>query len=178
MDDVVYDADPVVSGNECRNFLGIIAATRLDIADNTLNRPRPTPDAVYRILGTPNFTLHGIMMALTTAVGTEAPSGSQVTSPALTCNGTDTSGGCINHTGGVIAKSYALTSSAAGRGLIENRTMDPCQAQKYNRRPPFFPLTGKYVDYKAYEIDPRDTNTWTKIKTYLARLRGNNRQVP
>ena len=178
VDDVVYDADPVVSGNECRNFLGIIAAGGLAVADNAINRPRPSPNGTYQFLGSPNFTLHGIMMSLTSTVGVEAPAGSEVTSPALACNGTNTSGGCINHTGGVIAKSYALTSNAAGQGLIENRTADPCQAQQKNRRPPFFPLTGKYVDYKSYEPDTRDTDTWAEVKTYLARLRGNNRKVP
>ncbi len=178
IDDLVYDSDPLASGNQCRNFLGIISGDVVDIADNAMNRPRPTPDGVYRFLGTPNFTLHGIMMSLTGDVGVEAPTGNQVTSPAIACNGTNTSGGCINHTGGVVAKVYTLTSSAAGRGLIENRTLDPCQAQQANRRPPFFPLTGRYEDYKSYEVDPRDANTWAKIKTYLARLRGNGRAVP
>jgi hypothetical protein len=51
-------------------------------------------------------------------------------------------------------------------------------AQATNRRPPFFPLTGKYVDYKWSEVDPQIASTWTMIKTYLARLRGNNRAVP
>lgn len=178
INDVVYDADPLASGNQCRNFLGIISGGEIAVADNAMNRPRPTPDGTYRFLGTPNFTLHGIMMSLTSTVGVEAPSGSEATSPSQACNGTNTSGGCLNHTGGVIAKSYALTSSAAGRGLIENRTRDPCQAQATNRRPPFFPLTGKYVDYKQYDVDPRQASTWSMVKTYLARLRGNNRAVP
>lgn len=58
--------------------------------------------------------------------------------------------------------------------------MEPArrQAQDTNRLPPFFPLTGRYADYEASEVDTRTTDTWAEIKTYLARLRGNNRAVP
>jgi hypothetical protein len=117
-------------------------------------------------------------MSLTNNVGVEAAAGSQVTSPALTCNGTNTSGGCINHTGGVITKVYTAVNIGAGTGFIENRSPDPCQQQQKNRRPPHFPLTGRYADYKASEVDPRTTSTWAMIKTYYSRLRGNNRPVP
>jgi hypothetical protein len=178
VDDLMYDEDPTGSGNLCRNLLGLIAGTGVSVADNATNRPRPDPGGTYRFLGTPNYTLHGIVMALTNSVGVEAPSGAQVTSPAIACSGTNTSGGCLNLTGGAITKIYAVTTTASGTGFIENRTVDPCQAQQTNRRPPHFPLTGRYADYKWYDIDSRGADTWGEVKTYLSRLRGNNRPVP
>lgn len=178
INDLVYDRDPAASDALCRNFLGIIAASKIEIADAAMNRPRPDPGGTWRFLGSPNYTLHGIMMSLTGDVGVESPSGNQVLATPLTCNGTNTSGGCINHTGGLVAKSYVATTTGSGRGLIENRTYDPCQARATNRRPPFFPLTGRYETYKAYEADPRQTGTWTQVKAYLARIRGSNRAVP
>jgi hypothetical protein len=75
-------------------------------------------------------------------------------------------------------KVFHRTYGVAGTGLKRSLTPDPCQAQQTNRRPPFFPLTGRYVDYKWYDVDTREADTWTEIKTYLARLRGNNRKVP
>ncbi|MCC7195194.1 MAG: hypothetical protein IT356_06535 [Gemmatimonadaceae bacterium] len=179
IDDVVYDGDPTAPGNLCRNFLGLIGARGVDIADNALNRPRPDPGGTYRFLGTPDFTLHGIVMSLAAPFTVEGWSNSQATSPALSCNGVSSSGGCINHTGGVIAKYYAATTSGPSSGLVENRTYDPCQAQPANRRPPYFPLTGRYTDYKSYELDTRRLATWPAVKAYLARLRGGTeRAVP
>lgn len=176
VDDLVYDADPTSSGNECRNFLGIIAASGLTVADNALNRPRPDPGSTWRFFGTPHYTIHGILMALSGSVGVESASGTE--SASISCNGTTTSGGCLNHTGGVITKVFAASNAGAGSGFIDNRTRDVCQEQQLNRRPPFFPLTGKYADYKEYDVDPRNASTWTLIKTYVARLRGANRKVP
>lgn len=73
---------------------------------------------------------------------------------------------------------FQQPNNGAGTGLIRNLTRDPCQDQATNRRPPFFPLTGKYVDYKWYDVDPRNASTWSAIKRYFAALRGNNRAVP
>jgi hypothetical protein len=188
VDDLVYDKDPTASDALCRNFLGVIADTSIKVANSALNFPRrdPATTATYRFLGSPNFTVHGALLALSTSTTTnrhgtiavEDSSINVVVSPTLTCNGTNTSGGCFNHTGSEAMKLFHQTSGATGTGLVRNVTVDPCMAQATNRRPPFFPLTGKYFEYKAYEADPRETDTWTEIKTYLARLRGNNRQVP
>ena len=190
--DVVYDQDPVASAALCRNFLGLITDAHIKVANNALNFPRRDPGATYRFLGTPNFNLHAAAMALSTTTSTssaanirahgtvaiEDSSTTAVMPTAISCNGTSTSGGCWNHTGGATMKVYHQTSAGAGTGLVRNMTRDPCQARQTNRRPPFFPLTGRYVDYKASEVDPRESDTWAEIKTYLARLRGNNRKVP
>lgn len=192
IDDLVYDKDPLESSALCRNMLGIIADTNVKIANSPLNFPRRDPSALatYRFMGTPNYTLDAIVLALSTTTSTSSASSirghgtvnvEDSTSNGvggLTCNGVSTSGGCWYHTGGAIMKVYHQSTGAAGTGLLRSVTRDPCQSQATNRRPPFFPLTGRYVDYKAYEADPRTTSTWTMIKTYLARLRGNNRAVP
>ena len=77
-----------------------------------------------------------------------------------------------------INRLFRETHTSAGRGLIRNSTPGPCMAQATHRRPPFFPLRGRYADSKWSEIDPQIASTWAMIKTYLAGLRGNNRPVP
>jgi hypothetical protein len=188
IDDLVYDQDPTTPDALCRNFLGVIADTNIKVANNAINFPRRDPGGAtnYRLLGTPNYTLHGLLLALSTSTTTsrhgtiavEDSSISATLSPVLTCNGTNTSGGCLNHVGGEVMRTFHQVNGAAGTGLVRNLTRDPCQEQATNRRPPFFPLTGKYVDYKWYDVDPRNASTWSAIKTYLAALRGKNRAVP
>jgi len=178
-DDVVYDKDPVDPAAYCRNMLGLISAQSMSIANNALNFPRPDVGPVaFRFLGTPNFTLHATTMALSGSSTVEDSTVALVMSPAITCNGANTSGGCLNQTGGMITKIWQPTHTNAGTGLIRNLMQDPCQDRDANRRPPFFPLTGRYVDYKAYEAYSRTTSTWPMIKTYYSRLRGSNRAVP
>src|SRR3990172_1455621 len=177
IDDLVYDQDPVILTAICRNFLGIIAQNNVMIADNALNRPRPdsattTPAAAvaWRFFGSPQATLHMVTMSLTGTVGVENYAGTQVTSPAVQCQGYPQSGGCINQTGGVIEKLISATYNGNNTGFRENRSVDPCQLT--NRRPPFFPATGRYLDNKYFEIDPVNVDTWTEVKNFYSRLRG------
>jgi hypothetical protein len=190
VDDLVYDQDPTASGNLCRNLLGIVSDSSIKVASSPINFPRRTPDAnatpVYAQMGTPHFNLHGIAMSISPSlsstltrrgiVGIEDSTTDGV--GGLTCNGTSSSGGCLNHTGGAIMKVWQGTTGGAGQGLIRNLTPDPCTQQQTNRRPPFFPLTGKFIDYRWSDADTRENDTWTEIKAYYARLRGNNRAVP
>ena len=190
VDDVVYDKDPTASDALCRNLLGLIADTSIKVANSAINFPRREPSltATYRFLGTPNFTVHGALLALSASnanvrahgtITAEDSSINAAVSPTLACNGTNSSGGCFNHTGSEAMKIFHQMNAGSGTGLVRNLTRDPCLSQSTsNRRPPFFPLTGRYVDYQWLDADPRITSTWTQIKTYLARLRGNNRQVP
>jgi len=170
IDDTVYDQDPTSITAICRNFLGIIAQNNIMIADNALQRPRPDPGGTWRFLASPHATLHMVTMSLTGTVGVENFTGTQTTSPSVQCQGNSMSGGCINQTGGVIQKYLTATYSSGTSGFRENRTVDPCQLT--NRKPPFFPMTGKYLDNKYYEIDPVNVDTWTQVKAFYARLRG------
>jgi hypothetical protein len=192
IDDLVYDRDPTASDAKCRNMLGIIADTSIKIANSPINFPRrdPSSTATYRFLGTPNFNLHGFALALSTTTSTSSSANirghgtvavedsSSNAVGGLTCNGVSTSGGCWFHTGGAIMKVYHQSTGATGTGLLRSLTVDPCASMDTNRRPPYFPLTGRFLDYKAYEVDPRTTSTWAMIKTYFASLRGFGRKVP
>ena len=72
VDDLVYDQDPTTPDALCRNFLGVIADTNIKVANNAINFPRRDPGGAtnYRLLGTPNYTLHGILLALSTSTTT------------------------------------------------------------------------------------------------------------
>jgi hypothetical protein len=170
IDDLVYDQDPGAS--LCRNFLGIIARDDIMITDNAMNRPKWINNGAAYLLGTPHYTLHGITLSLTGTVGVENYAGSIQTSPSITCGGAgnNTSGGCINQTGGVIEQVISATFAGNGTGLRENRTVDPCQ--KTNRKPPFFPETGRFLDNKFYEIDPTVVSTPAQIAAFYQSLRG------
>ena len=170
IDDLTYDQNPVSS--ICRNFLGIIGRDNIMITNNSMNRPKSinTSGAAY-LMGTPHYTLHGITMSLTGTVGVESYAGNLQTSPSITCGaGNTTSGGCINQTGGVIEQVIAATYAGSGTGLRENRTVDPCQ--KTNRRPPFFPQTGRFLDNKYYELDPVNIESPEQIRALFNSLRG------
>jgi hypothetical protein len=170
VDDMVYDQNPTNTAFICRNFLGLIANGDIMIADAAMNRPRPDAGGTMRFLAPDmNFVLNAVTMSLIGQVGVENYSGNQTV--GATCGaGNTTSGGCINQTGGVIHKVPVATFSGSNTGLRENRTVDPCQLT--NRKPPFFPMTGRYLDNKYYEIDPANVDTWTQVKAFYARLRG------
>lgn len=170
INDLTYDQNPATA--ICRNFLGVIARDDIMITDNSMNRPKAynTFGAAF-LLGTPNFTLQGITMSLTGTVGVENYAGNLQTSPVITCGaGNNTSGGCINQTGGVIEQVISATYAGTGTGLRENRSVDPCQ--KTNRRPPFFPATGRYLDNKYFELDPVTIETPAQIRALFNGLRG------
>ena len=169
IDDLVYDQNPTSLTAICRNFLGIIARDNVMISDNSMNRPRQDPNGTWRFLAPDmNAVLNMVTMSLTGTVGVENWAGNQMA--GASCTGFPQSGGCINQTGGVIEKLMTATYAGNNTGLRENRTVDPCQLT--NRRPPFFPSTGRYLDNKYYEIDPVNVDTWTEVKNFYARLRG------
>jgi hypothetical protein len=171
IDDLVYDQNPTVIANLCRNFLGIIARDNVMISDNSMNRPRQDPSGNWVFLGPDmNMVLNMVTMSLTGTVGVENWGGNQMA--GASCTGHPQSGGCINQTGGVIHKVTTPTYAGDNTGLRENRTVDPCQLT--NRRPPFFPTTGRYIDNKYYEIDPVNVDTWAQVKAFYQRLRGHS----
>ncbi len=173
---LVYDQVPNASTALCRNFLGIIAGQNVLATNNALQRPRPMPNGTVIWLGSPNFSLDAVTMALNGTVGIEdgynwpvtSPGGP--TSPIAVCGAFTQSGGCINQIGGVIEQYISVTYLNNNTGYRENRSVDPCQLT--NQRPPFFPATGRYLDNKYYEIDPTLVDTWTKVKYFFESLRG------
>ena len=173
IDDVQYDQNPTIVANLCRNFLGMIARDSVMIADNSMNRPRPDAGGTMRFLAQNiNSEIHAVQMSILGTVGAESPGTGPVTATANLCNGVGTasSGGCINTIGGVIMQSLSAVYGGANTGFRTNRNVDPCQLT--NRKPPFFPMTGRYLDNKYYEIDPVNVDTWTQVKNFYAKLRG------
>jgi len=169
IDDLVYDQNPSNLAYVCRNFLGIIARDSVMISDNAINRPRPDASGTWRFLGPDmNWVANMVTMSLLGTVGVENYAGNQMAGG--TCQGYPQSGGCINQTGGVIHKYLSATYAGNNTGLRENRTVDPCQLT--NRKPPFFPMTQRYLDNKYYEIDPVNVDTWSQVKAFYTRLRG------
>ena len=75
----------------------------------------------YRLLGTPNYTLHGILLALSTSTttsrhGTIAIEDSSITaSVSLTCNGVHL-GRLPEPRGGEIMRVFHPTTGASGKG--------------------------------------------------------------
>lgn len=173
IDDLLYDQDPATA--VCRNFLGLIASGQIMVADNSMNRPRTLPGGTTRFLA-PNlhFNLNAVALSLSGDFGVEGwnngPSIGAGVQRTL-CNGTSVSGGCIQQTGGTINRRFVnATTGGAGRGLKENRSVDPCQLT--NRKPPFFPVTGRYMDNKYYEVDPNSIETAADVRALYQRLRG------
>jgi hypothetical protein len=179
IDDLRYDRDPAAPDALCRNFLGIIARDNIMVADNTLNRPRvlatpaTTAGNTLFLASDRDFFLDGITMSLTGTVGVENFAGSTRTNPASMCpksSSNATSGGCLNQTGGVIQQVISATYAGSGTGLMENRTVDPCQLT--NRKPPYFPSTGRFLESKHFEVDPNAIGSLDDILAFFSRLRG------
>ena len=70
-------------------------------------------------------------------------------------NSAQTSGGCINQAGGVIQRVISATFAGGYTGVAENRGKGGCLQVG---SPPYFPLTGRYLDNEFYEIDPAQFN--------------------
>jgi len=161
IDDLTYVTNPA-SLPICQNLLGIITGGNMWIANNSINRPRRvngTGTANTRFFDSDqDFFLHAVTLvgvANTTATfGVEAlsqgPSTGRLCTP-VPPNSAQTSGGCINQAGGVIQRRISATFSGGFTGFAENRVKDACLDVD---SPPFFPLTGRYLDNEFYEIDP------------------------
>ena len=160
IDDLTYVTNPA-SLPICQNLLGIITTNNLMITDNNINRPRQMDGS-----GTPmrflddnqDFFLHGVTMSglsnMSATFGVEAynsgPNAGRQCTPVAGYTVT-TSGGCINQSGGVIHRAITATFAGTGTGFAENRLKDACLDVD---SPPYFPLTGRYIDNEFYEIDP------------------------
>ncbi len=160
-DDLVYVTNPA-SLPICQNLLGIITGGNLNIIDGVMTRPRRVDGA-----GTGNtrffddnqdFFLHAV--SLTGVINTSAVTGVENFSIGPTTGRqctpvagytVTTSGGCISQSGGVITRALTATFAGANTGFAENRVKDACLDVD---SPPYFPLTGRYLDNEFYEIDP------------------------
>ncbi|MEO7963314.1 MAG: hypothetical protein ABIT38_05320 [Gemmatimonadaceae bacterium] len=173
VDDLTYVTNPA-SLPICQNLLGIITGQNIWIADNDINRPRyldGTGTTNARFLDdNQDFFLHGVTLigvANTSATfGVEAlstgPNAARQCIP-VSPYAANTSGGCINQTGGVIQRKITGTFTNNWDGFAENRVKDACLDVD---SPPYFPLTGRYLDNEFYEIDPQQFNSMGVAQFY------------
>lgn len=160
IDDLVYAQDP--STVLCANLLGVLADGNQMIADNAINSPqRAAVGFPYRwtdgndngMLTSHDFVFHGVMMSRTGTIGVENfgahPEHLQ------NCGVANSGRGCIRQAGGVIQNQISATFTNSGDGYGENRSVDQCMNQE---SPPYFPVTGRYLDNRFYEMDPARFN--------------------
>jgi len=167
VDDLVYAQDPAAV--LCANLLGVLSDMDQEIADNAINSPqRAGSGAVYRwtdgnlngMLTANDFVFHGVMMSRTGSVTVE--NFSSHAEGLKSCNGAATGRGCIVQAGGVIQNTMSATYAGGGTGYGENRSVDACLTQM---SPPYFPVTGRYLDNRFYEMDPGRFNVVTLFQT-------------
>lgn len=173
IDDLVYVSNPA-SLPICQNLLGIITGQNMWIANTALNRPRfmdGTAAANGRFMDdNQDFFLHAVTLngVVNTAAtfGVESyntgPDAGRQCTPVAGYTGTF-SGGCIAQSGGVIERQITATFAGSGTGFAENRVKDACLDVD---SPPYFPLTGRYLDNEFYEIDPAVFNAMGVAQFY------------
>ena len=165
IDDLTYVTNPA-SLPICQNLLGIITGQNIWVTDNVINRPRyvdGTAVADTRFFDeNQDFFLHAVTLVgvsnTSATFGVQnlgnGPSTGRLCTPVAGYS-SQTSGGCINQAGGVIVRNITATFSGGYTGFAENRAKDACLDVD---SPPYFPLTGRYVDNEFYEIDPAQFN--------------------
>ena len=163
IDDLTYVTNPA-SLPICQNLLGIITGSHLWISDNNINRPRTIdPLGVSFLDDNQDFFLHAVTLSGVTnnlaTFGVEnwggGPSNGRQCTPVAGST-VVTSGGCIAQSGGVILRNITATFAGSNTGFAENRVKDACLDVD---SPPYFPLTGRYLDNEFYEIDPAVFNS-------------------
>jgi hypothetical protein len=165
IDDLRYFTTPGAAGasapsdaSNCHDILGVVSDADIVIADNGIMTPQQifNGSSAFRSLGSadgsPDATVHGIMMTLGTSWTVENYSTASTTNPALTCGTTDASRGCLFLVGGLIQVNRGIVGTGAGNtGYIKKYNYDICAVLT---PPPFFPTTGVFKNNRYVEIDP------------------------
>jgi hypothetical protein len=151
LDDVTYATDPAQTARMagiCQDILGIIATRDVIVADNAINTP--VNNGGWRMYDDgPGLNLHSIIMTLNTSFRVENYGSGP--SNALLCGTTPRGRGCLNLTGGLIMQARGAVGTSGGTGFMKRYSYDRCGLVK---PPPYFPLTGRFLDNRYYEIDP------------------------
>lgn len=147
LDDVRYANDPVMG---CHDMLGLIADDDVVIADNAINTPQMVANGVWQAMDdSPDFYLHGVMMALGTSF--RAENHDRAPTDATGCDGTANGRGCIYLSGGIIQDSRGPVGQSNGTGFAKRYSYDHCAVVN---PPPHFPTTGRLQDNRYIELDP------------------------
>jgi hypothetical protein len=167
VDDVVYAQDP--SAVLCANLFGVLSDGQQTIADNAINSPqRASGGKPYRwsdgndngMLTANDFVFHGVMMSRTGTIAVENFGAHPEN--LKHCGAANSGRGCIRQAGGVIQDNISATFTNSGDGYGENRSVDQCMTQE---SPPYFPVTGRYLDNRFYEMDPARFNVTTLFQS-------------
>jgi hypothetical protein len=168
IDDLVYQTNPA-SLPICQNLLGIITGDDAWLSDNAINRPRRITSGTTQFLDdNQDFFLHAVVLAgVNNSAGSfrtenynAGPSANRMCT--ATASAVQTSGGCINQAGGVIERTISATFAGGWTGFAENRVKDACLDVD---SPPYFPLTGRYMNNEFYELDPATFNVAQLYRT-------------
>ena len=170
--------DPITAA--CTDQLGLVATGDILVVTGLTSRTRRVASGgggLSKALGgEPRFSINGTLMSLTGTVGVETPSSTMGSSAAqLPCpdngsNSTDSNGGCLAVSGGMIMRTYSQLYNGTDTGFRYYGTSDRCQST--TRRPPFFPLTNRYTFLRTLSLVPTEVNTPAKIRALLMRLKG------
>lgn len=170
IDDLVYAQDP--SAVLCANLLGVLTDENQTILDNAINSPsRAGAGKPFRwsdgddngMITSHDFVFHGVMMSRTGTIAVENFSAHPEN--LQHCGAANSGRGCIRQAGGVIQNVISATFTNSGDGYGENRSVDQCLTQQ---SPPYFPVTGRYLDNRFYEMDPARFNVTTLFQTLQA----------
>jgi len=186
VDRVTHYTNPhALTGEACADQLGIVAVGDVLVVSGMMNRLRrvgapggfPVISTFAEHMGGEGrFAANGAWMSLTGTVGVEhaavtmGATADQLRCPDDAGTGTRSNGGCLALTGGAIMRTYSSLYSGTATGFRYLGAPDRCQST--NQRPPFFPLTNRFVRVRTLEIEPSLANNPTKIRALLMRLKG------
>lgn len=163
IDDLRYAHDPGTGADaQCKtsDMLGMIAANDIVVADNAINTPNTVGGDTYRVLDdTKDLFVHSVVMAMKESF--KVQNYNTGPSSATNCEGKANGRGCLYLTGGIIQLRRGTVGLLSGEGYIKRYSYDRCAA---DAPPPYFPVTGRYIDNMYLEIDPVNFNVVNYFK--------------
>lgn len=168
VDNMYYATTPDPASNQCFDIMGIVSGGDIMPADNALLVPQNTVNPgnnqnVQKTLGTTTDTwIYSTVMALGNSWGAQNYNVTPANVSAQTVCGTTTMvRGCLYLYGSLIQKQRKAVSQnggGVGTGYAKRYSYDRCVLQT---PPPYFPVTGRFVENRYYEMDPQRFNLTT-----------------
>jgi hypothetical protein len=162
IDDLRYANDPGAGGvvtGACQDMLGMIAANDIVVADNLINTPEEVGYSYKFFDDTKDLFVHSVLMALNQSFRVENYSAAP--DDATTCETKSSGRGCLYLTGGIIQVRRGAVGLTSGEGYVKRYSYDRCAA---DAPPPYFPVTGRYVENAYLEVDPASFDVETMFK--------------
>ncbi|MEO7085217.1 MAG: hypothetical protein ABI442_07320 [Gemmatimonadaceae bacterium] len=157
LDDLTYANNP--GAGVCKDIIGLIAGTNVQVADNGLNTPQydkvgtgsPASGYLLRSMDndTPDLYLDAVIMTLGTSFYVQNYGGGPTDGGS--CGGVTNGRNCLYLTGGLIQNNRGPVGTSAPTGYTKRYSYDRCAVVN---PPPYFPTTGRFQDNRYYELDP------------------------